>query len=676
MVICKFYQAGNCRFGDTCRNEHPKNNSQGPFGNQNRFGALQGNSGFGNRQSPQPSSDWSINVLDVRNDLTDGKGRPKWILSAYGPGKGAPDSVLQKYEYSPEEVRARFYDLSNQGKQDQADQESMSIWNEADQAMRKEESEAGTIQNRMQQASQKHPNREDVCKFDGTKAINEFLQQFDSSSSSGFGSSNPFSQPNNTPFGQSSSSGPAFGQGMFSKPSFGQSAFSEQQQSTSAFGQTSSAPTFGQGMFSKPAAQSSPFGQPSFGQTGFGQEKKNPFAPAAASGGFGAGSSAFGQSAQPAFGRLSQSGSAFGQTTQQSAFGQPSQPTSAFGQATQPPSAFGQPSQPTSAFGQPSQSTTAFGQPASTPSGFGQPPQPSAFNNPFAKPAQSTFGQPTQPDSVFGQPAHQSSAFGQTSQPPSGFGQAGFGNTKAPGSSTPPFGSGMFGNGNNPFGVGNTPKTPKDSNMDAAPSPGQRDQAYQNPFVRSEDASKGFGTAQIGTNTAPPRQPAAQVPNSIAQTPPSMARAPSAAPITALKHGAAHPLTGKPSVALTYTETLPDVPNQKNRDGILTQYRGRRVVHEHWREDSDGNRVRVSDYQAYERPDRKGLEKVWYPDGAHDPVVTLLIAPSHRKDLEAMDDAYTEEVKEQYRHVYETGKFTAGKIPLVPPMRDWICYDF
>ena len=47
-----------------------------------------------------------------------------------------------------------------------------------------------------------------------------------------------------------------------------------------------------------------------------------------------------------------------------------------------------------------------------------------------------------------------------------------------------------------------------------------------------------------------------------------------------------------------------------------------------------------------------------------------------RKDLEAEDEDYTDGVKEQYAYLHKVGKFKDGKMPTVPPMRDWVSYDF
>ena len=52
------------------------------------------------------------------------------------------------------------------------------------------------------------------------------------------------------------------------------------------------------------------------------------------------------------------------------------------------------------------------------------------------------------------------------------------------------------------------------------------------------------------------------------------------------------------------------------------------------------------------------------------------MGPEKRADFEAREEEYGEGVKEAYRVLYETGEWAGGKLPLVPPMRDWVAYDF
>ncbi|RMZ85789.1 hypothetical protein DV737_g360, partial [Chaetothyriales sp. CBS 132003] len=645
MTVCRFYQQGNCRFGDRCRNEHPGKEAQA---SQNRFGPLQ-NSGLGD--SRKAADTWTFNLQEFKDELTAGKGRPNWILSAYGPGKQAPATLLQNLEWSPEELRAEFYKQAALGNQDAADQQAIQTWNNALKEIKDVYDNAHNVLEFMKDAdSQKRrPSRYDMCRMDGTETVEQFKSSFNQSS-------------------QPESSSTPFGSGMFGKPAFGKSGFSSSQsssspfaqQSTSTFGQPSTA-AFGSGMFGKPAATA--FGQPAFGSSGFGQEKKNPFAPASASTGFGQGGSAFSQPPQPssAFGQPSQPSSTFGQPSQASPFGQRTQQTSAFGQPSQPSSLLGQASQATSAFGQLGQPTSAFGKPSQIPA-FGQPSQPS-----------STFGQPSQPTSTFGQPSQASpfsnpfgksdqptASFGQPSQPSSGFGKMGFGS-----SSGATFGSGMFSKGEgsgNIFGVKEASAAAKDQDMDTtAASIGPLSTADSNPFAKPLSApTSAFQASQ---------SPHASQPSAISSEPLKASTTVS---------GTSQTQTKGPSAPVIYTQTLPSIPPQKNAAGRFTFYRGQHVTYvtEPRAHDQFGNEKPATYYPCYERPDRQDVEKIWFPEGGNDEQIRNLNKDSKRKDLEAEDDEYTEEVKEMYEYLKREGAWRGGKVPLVPPMRQWVDYDF
>jgi nucleoporin NUP42 len=227
----------------------------------------------------------------MRKDL--GDDRPRWILSAYGGSKDTPASLFEGNEYSPEEVRWRFYELASKGQEAQADQEASQLWAKADQDFKDALSRVNDVQKYMQDAEKKHPNRYDYTKMDGTTTKDEFTKSIETthqvvqSQSSGFGagsgfgqssaSANPFGKPAVASFGQAS--GPsAFGSSPFGKPAassaFGQPAFSQSaagpSTSSSAFGQPAAPSAFGQ-----PAAASA-FGKPAFGQ---GFSSSSPFAP-------------------------------------------------------------------------------------------------------------------------------------------------------------------------------------------------------------------------------------------------------------------------------------------------------------------------------------------------------------------------------------------------------------
>jgi len=44
--------------------------------------------------------------------------------------------------------------------------------------------------------------------------------------------------------------------------------------------------------------------------------------------------------------------------------------------------------------------------------------------------------------------------------------------------------------------------------------------------------------------------------------------------------------------------------------------------------------------------------------------------------VEGTPEQYTDEVKQAWDYVFETGKFKDGKMPTVPPLREWASCDF
>ncbi|KAI1344340.1 hypothetical protein F5Y15DRAFT_109848 [Xylariaceae sp. FL0016] len=404
--LCKFWQQGNCRYGTSCRFEHPGANANpfgAPSGNANRFGPLA--SGGGSR-GQDPGNVYKITKDSIRVDLADE--RPTWIMSCYGPGKDAPEQLFGGYprEQSLEEAMVYIRGAANQ---QQAMAEVTSLYQQAEQQII---SSIGNLDGAVQfllAAENNHPNRNDICRqntreggTNGTFARDNVPSSFGSNPLSSNTNQNPFSTTQPNPFAGGST---AFGQpaALGQKPSpFGAPA------QTSAFGQPSqmgaAAPAFGQP--SQMGASASAFGQTSqlgattsaFGQPSAIGQKPNPF---------GAGttpstSSGFGQPTQSAFGQPSTLGakpSPFSTTaaSMSSPFAQPAAATA--------PSPFSQPAASTpSSFGQPAASNPFAAAPAvsqdqSMDTTASAPA--SAASNPFAQAQGSGFGSQPQTNNAF-----------------------------------------------------------------------------------------------------------------------------------------------------------------------------------------------------------------------------------------------------------------------------------
>lgn len=84
----------------------------------------------------------------------------------------------------------------------------------------------------------------------------------------------------------------------------------------------------------------------------------------------------------------------------------------------------------------------------------------------------------------------------------------------------------------------------------------------------------------------------------------------------------------------------------------------------------------INDSPCYERPDGKGWERIWFPQDGQTPDVIYLGREDKIGDLVAEQERYTEEVIQQFAFLFEMGKFKDGKMPTVPPKREWCLYDF
>ncbi|KAL7805837.1 hypothetical protein V8C44DRAFT_340169 [Trichoderma aethiopicum] len=459
MAVCRFYQQGYCKFGNSCRYEHP---NAGGNRNQssNRFGTLGGtNAGTGD----SALSKYSITPEVIEKDLT--TEAPQWILSAYAPGRDAPDQLFGGYprEQSFEELRLHYLAGKASGNEQQALNEAQVLYQNAKQQMESAARNPMEAARFIVEGENRHPNRHDICR-EGTQGapFGEFaVGRRSNAAASPFGGNtgmaaqttasafgqpaalgqrpNPFGQPSQSAFGQPTQPSSAFGQPAQTASAFGQS------QATSAFGQPSAL-----------GAKPSPFGAPAFGQ-----------APQ--------------PNAQP---------SAFGQSqTQGSAFGQPSllgQKPNPFGSAT---GAGASPFAATNAGPSPAANPFASSQGGNAPSPFGS----NVSNQPNNAP--SAFSQPTQPAaaSPFGQPsAPAANPFASANQGPTAPAANPFAQQQQQQPSQP-----------SPFGApANQAPRPSFGQNNASPF-GQQQQANQNPFAAAQQPAQPGGAAP-SNNPYPP----------------------------------------------------------------------------------------------------------------------------------------------------------------------------
>ncbi|KAI9147727.1 zinc finger domain-containing protein [Paramyrothecium foliicola] len=445
---------------------------------------------------------YNISIETIEKDLT--TERPLWILSAYAPGKGAPEQLFGGYprEQSFEELRLHYLAGKAAGNEQQALNEAQQLYQNAEEQMKNALVNLSQAAQFVVEGENRHPNRLDICQQGMQGApFGEFLVGKRSL---------PAAPASANPFGAAQSSSP-FGQGQATTQAnpFGQPPAPASQ--PNPFG---SAPRFGQPAQLGPAgAQSSPFGAPAQ-PSPFGTQAQ----PAQTTATFGSASS-LGQKPSPFQQQATQTGSqgvGFGQTSQLNQrpnpfASQPNAGASPFGtsQANAGASPFGagQPNTGANPFGakpnafasdnsnntananpfgapnnnnnnnnnnntggfptaannaaQPSPfATMGQSQGAAAPNPFGQPNQAPAqnANNPFAQPAAQQ--QQTQQQGMGGFPSQQGMGGSFEQSKPNPFGQPS--NAFATPAATQPAPQGMQGSAaaNNPYPEGSSRQHP------------------------------------------------------------------------------------------------------------------------------------------------------------------------------------------------------------------------
>ncbi|KAF2214192.1 hypothetical protein CERZMDRAFT_95465 [Cercospora zeae-maydis SCOH1-5] len=649
MVVCKFYQDGRCRYGDSCRNEHPgrgsfqqpPSNRFAPLSNQGGSGAFGSRGRPGNGETfPRPlthgSRDSSLhssvdemvkavrgrtvagldgadeasgrvtkkrangNVADenpyllitedIKNDVTYVRDkregeRPAYPFGAYGPGRGAPKQLIE----GPLELSPE--ELRVQAYLAQANgtlPQFEAQYAQLEQLMSSKIHNilTNTEDARRYAADESQPNRNDSVIKPAPGTWPWRMGQNTNTPSGGFGATS-----NAAPGGFGSAPQSSGGFGAPSRPAFGAA-------SQPAFG-AASQPTFG--------APSAPAGG-GFGAPSALGAKPSPFgasASAAPSTGFGA-PSAMGAKPSPFAAQPSSGG-----------FGAPS----ALGAKPNP---FGGTQQPvTGAFGSPStlgQKPNPFGgaqQPSS--GGFGAPSQPAfgstGFGSAAARPAVSPFASASTQ-------ASNSGPFGSTPQA-----GGGFGSISAP---------------------SQTNSTPFGSQQPAAPT-------SSTPFGSTQQAQTsgvGFGApSAFGANRPSPFAASTQQPSNLVRPNPFAAR-PTEPPGTAT-FGANSLAPG------TQTHNLP------------TTWKGKRIVVDP-KNDTPG-------YEVVDpsKPNQRGIERIWFPTGPPE-ISEKLNAMTQAPASVYEDPSIGPKLKEVYEWAAQTGTFArdgAIIMPEIPPKREWCTFE-
>ncbi|APA14133.1 hypothetical protein sscle_12g089030 [Sclerotinia sclerotiorum 1980 UF-70] len=436
MAVCKFWQQGNCRNGAGCRFEHSDQNANyNKNGFNNRYAPLQ------NQTSNQSNSrnyntqrggeftrvhdctlwlttfegneahvPFSLDKASIKQDLS--TDRPQWILSAYGPGRHAPEQLFggPAREQSFEEMRLIHYIAAASGNVQPVIQDAERLWQEAEQQIQNALNDVDGAINYIIAADNKHPNRNDYCQQNTSTDQTPWVQRNDQpAGNSAFGAP---SQTLTSTFGQpSTQSSSAFAQPIQNVTAFGQpsnqnsSAFGGTAQGFGAVQQGGASGGFGQpsALGQKPSVFGSAFGQPSqleqgggaFGNPSATGPKANPFGAPSNSGmnceqsgfsNFGGTSNAFGQPNPNPLGNAFSSDT-LRPGTQQSQINPMSQDNNPLA----PVNSFGQPAL-SNPFGANSGNNQAFGAPPASTNPFGAPsPQPTnVMQNQFTNPGSQT----------------------------------------------------------------------------------------------------------------------------------------------------------------------------------------------------------------------------------------------------------------------------------------------
>lgn len=321
----------------------------------------------------------------------------------------------------------------------------------------------------------------------------------------------------------------------------------------------------------------------------------------------------------PAFG-LPTASSTFGRVSAPT-FGQPSAPNSRQGQSMA--QVFGQPSAPKSTFDQISTS--------SQPPGFGRPLS-TANQEPF-----STFGKPLNVLPAFGQagtsasldvPQQSSSdaismstnsTFSKTalsSQPLRG------GSPRIFNQSSTPIQTGIFG---------------------GPPAPNPADTVPQSTATHfSESSDRAASLNPFGGRVAPTSTDMFRRPSGTALELSSQAYTSAAA-----SRAAQQPHESTLNSISTSRQTSGGIKGRRDDQGKVTSW--------------DGMTVRYANNEPCYKARDGSLQRIWFPDGA----------PIFKKNYDLPDEAYDEQIEEDFKFLRQNATFKNGIMPMLPPKKAW-----